>query len=391
MSPALAFIIPTYNRHADLHVTLKHLGELDTSTFDHIGSIEIIVVDNNSEDPAEVPSVLANNISARVIRLDKNHAAAARNIAAQSTVSPWIFMLDDDSSPASLEPVANAITNAHSSVAAIATTITLPGHTVAAPKYESGGLPAVPIGCSVLYRTRDFLNAQGYDPTFHYYVEEYDLAAKLIHANKCVAFEPRIRTVHRKVNSNRDFNIIIERLTRNNVWVIQRFAPEHVRAELVEHTLSRYEKIASKEGALGGYRKAVSQIDETLASQRRTPLSTQQFGSFTGQSHVVRHLRRIHAANPIRHALLCNPGKNAHNIEAALQEVGISFERFSSAHHQSLPSGVTLIPATLSPGPILSSAHELRVKNITARIELPWDPTQPLAGDVNGRAAPTAA
>ena len=46
-----------------------------------------------------------------------------------------------------------------------------------------------------------------------------------------MAFDPWFRVLHRKVTANRDMNVILSRLVRNNGWVAQRYAPEVRRKE----------------------------------------------------------------------------------------------------------------------------------------------------------------
>src|SRR6185503_611566 len=113
------------------------------------------------------------------------------------------------------------------------------------------------IGCGVAIRLRSFLAAGGYDPTFDYYAEEYDLAARFILAGYRIVHDRRFRVMHEKVTQGRDFNRIVHRLVRNNAWVAQRYAPiEHREAEINE-TISRYGRIAVKENAAAGYAAGV--------------------------------------------------------------------------------------------------------------------------------------
>ena len=386
-TPALAIVVPTHNRPDELNETVRLLASLDAEPFNALGHVELVVADNASETPVDLPGLLPNGISVRAIRLDANRAAAARNTAAESTEAPWVLMLDDDTAPLSLAPIATAIEHATPDVGAITATITLPGHSAESPRYEAGGLPAVPVGCGVLYRTSDFLDTGGYDPAFHFYVEEYDLAAKLILAGKSIAHDPAVRVVHRKTQTNRDFGAIVRRLTRNNAWVIQRYAPEHARDALLEHTLDRYGRIARTENASDGHARALEELAATLGSQPCTPMTDPQFDVFTGRAHARSHLARVHRATPIEAAALLHEGKNASDIRAALWELGIPLT------DQTDPSA-TLIPATLSPGPILNTAHAIAASNPGVRVEPAWDPRTPVApapASVQGEPARAAA
>ena len=141
-----------------------------------------------------LPGVLANGTVCRVIRLDHNAGAAARNVAveASSPETDWIVMLDDDSHPVeSVEPFAATVDRLRErpdSVAAVMADIHLP----ALGRRESGGLPEVFIGCGVAIRRGAFLAVGGYDASFGYYVEEYDLAARFLQRGWSVAFDPAV-------------------------------------------------------------------------------------------------------------------------------------------------------------------------------------------------------
>lgn len=379
-APDLAFIIPTHNRQSDLITTILKLESLDSRIQELNAGAELLIVDNASESVPDLPSRLANGIRTRVIRLDSNQGAAARNIAVQETDAPWVFMLDDDSSPLDLAPIVHAMRTACDSTAAVATTITLPGHTSESPMYESGGLPAVPVGCSVLYRRCAFLKAGGYDQAFHYYVEEYDLAAKLLRDGWRIVFDPAIRTEHRKVSANRDLSRIVQRLTRNNAWVIQRYAPAHMRNSLLTETLSRYKKIAEKEGALDGYLRAEYELEESLHEQHVTPLGDHAFDLFTGKHHVREHLNSVMQHQRVETVCLSTRGKNVRELEAVLQEYGIQVTMDMNTANR---IDAVLMPGTLSPGPILSECFNLRCAYPSNRIELPWDPSQKQITDLS--------
>ena len=208
--PAISFIIPTRDRAPVLAETLTGLSELGPLP------AELIVVDNASEAPPELPARLPNDIPVRTIRLDSNEGAAARNRAAEAARAEWLVMLDDDSHPVGAGFL-RAIADAPADVAAIGAEIFLPSGA-----REAGGLPEVFIGCAAAIRRADFLAAGGYDPAFDYYAEEYDLAAKLLLAGRRVVHDRRFRALHRKSTQGRDMGRILHRLVRNNVWALQR-------------------------------------------------------------------------------------------------------------------------------------------------------------------------
>ncbi len=218
-------------------------GDLDRAA-------EVIVVDNASEPPAAVAPWLANGIRVRSIRLSENEAAASRNIAARESDCEWLVMLDDDSHPVDSGFI-DVLAGAAPEVAAVGADIRLPDGS-----REAGGLPEVFVGCGVAIRRGPFLEVGGvggYDAAFHFYAEEYDLAARLIMAGHVIVHDGRFRVRHSKVTAGRDMDLILRRLVRNNGWVAQRYAPPGEREREMGRLLNRYGDIAIRESAAVGF------------------------------------------------------------------------------------------------------------------------------------------
>ncbi len=57
---------------------------------------EILLVDNLSHPPVEVPTHLASSLPVRILICARPGAAAARNLGAQQAQTPWILFLDSD-------------------------------------------------------------------------------------------------------------------------------------------------------------------------------------------------------------------------------------------------------------------------------------------------------
>ena len=228
--------------------------------------------------------------------------------------------------------------------------------------HEAGGLPEVPIGCGVALRRSVFLSLGGYDSSFDYYAEEYDLAARLLLAGFRVAYDRSFRVLHRKVASGRDFTAIVERLVRNNAWVEQRYAPESLRSAAVASTLARYRAIAEKEEALAGYARGLATVRETISSQARTPMPPALYDRFTGRAHAREHLRA--ALRGIDRVALVAPGKHETIVREVVRELGV---REVSSHADAHAAVI----ATLSPGPILDAASEWGAR-LSIPVITPW-------------------
>ncbi len=358
----ISYIIPTRNRPAELARTLCAIGAL--GDHDSVGGAEVLVVDNASTPPLRVPERLASGIPVRLLRRARNEGAAARNAAASAADpdSRWLVMLDDDSHPLD-RGLFDALREARPEVGALQAEITLP-----TGARESGGLPEVFIGCGVAIRREAFCKLGGYDHTFDYYAEEYDLAARLLRAGYRVAFDRRFRVEHRKVNAGRDFARILRHLVRNNAWVAQRYAPDDVRFNEIQETLARYARIAWRERVPAAYMRGLADLAFTLSRQTRQPLSAATYDRLTGLAHARAALAAANCTSPLGTCALVSPGKNAWAVARALAELGAREVR-DPAHAD------TLIVATLSPGPMLD-AFDLHASTAAPcpgkRVVLPW-------------------
>ncbi|MDX2132030.1 MAG: glycosyltransferase [Planctomycetota bacterium] len=364
----ISYVIPTRDRPERLRATLHRLTMLG----DHAaaGGAEVVIVDNDSRERLVLPRVLAGGIGVRQVLLPTNEGAAARNhgVRASDPRSAWIVMLDDDSYPLDLG-FAGVLARQGADVGAVSADIWLQepaGETFGVR--ESGGLPEVFIGCGVAIRREVFLRLGGYDPAFGYYAEEYDLAAKMLLAGLRVAFEPAFRVRHEKVSANRDMNLILERLVRNNGWVMQRYAPEHERLERLREVRRRYRAIAVKERALDGFGRGLTALRETVREQPRTPMSHDLWDRFTGLAAARAALGRAHAARPFASAALVDEGKNAWAVVRALEELGVRLAGESE-------EAAVRVVGTLSPGPMLDAIDRRRRWHAPhlPMVLAPWD------------------
>jgi len=332
--------------------TLRKLGVL------RVPHGEIIIIDNASDQPIDAPSKLSNGLPVRTIRLESNEGAAARNLGVKAAKGEWIIMLDDDSHPLDVEFM-NALCEAEDDIAAIGADIVLPSG-----ERESGGLPEVFVGCGVAIRRDAYLAVGGYDGSFGYYAEEYDLCAKLILNGWRIVHDQRFRMRHEKVTAGRDMNLILQRLVRNNAWVAQRYAPVDRRDAELNEVISRYARISVKEHAACGFARGMDELLTTLHQQPSRPMSIEQFDRFTGLSHARQTLRDSGMLWPGPPVAIVDEGKNAWTVRQALEELGVTIVNENEAE--------LLVIGTLSPGPMLD-AMERRVGGPTP-VLCPWMP-----------------
>ncbi len=206
----------------------------------------------------------------------------------------------------------------------------------------------------------------GYDPSFEYYVEEYDLCARLLQSGLSVVHDRRFRVWHEKALAGRDFNRIIRSLVRNNVRVIERYAPPSRRTEAIQRTIERYRAIAEREAALDGFAAGLADL-QVSAKVGTRPLTPEQYDRFTGLSHVRLTLGRSLQDIAGRTVALIEPGKHAWVVAQVAKELGATI--VDSPDRADLR-----VIATLSPGPMLD-AYERASGVGDQPVLVPWCPT----------------
>lgn len=345
----LSFIIPTRDRPERLARTLRALGALSARDLARAGGAEVVVADNASVPPAAAPTALDNGLPVRVLHLPRNFGAAGRNHAAEAARGEWLVMLDDDSHPVNGGFI-DALLDASPDVAAIAAEIFLPDGA-----RESGGLPEVFVGCAACVRRAAFLDAGGYDQSFHFYAEEYDLCARLLLAGARVEFDRRFCAFHEKTSAGRSMPAILRNLTRNNAWVAARYAPQSERRREIRRTVRRYGAIALRERAEIGWLLGAGEMALSLRRQPRRQMPPSIWARFTGLTHAREALRASEAAQRGQRVALIHRGKNDWAVEQALRDMDA----------QIVPDARdadALVVATLSPGPMLDALELARAR-----------------------------
>ncbi len=354
----ISYIIPTRDRPEDLKRTLARIGSLPEHEPGGVQPAEVVVVDNASRHIPIVPARLNNGVPVRLVLLDRNLGAASRNRGVQHAdrSSRWIVMLDDDSHPVDGAFV-HALPNAADDIGVVTADIYLPMQ----DRREDGGLPEVCIGCGCAIRREVFDMLGGYDRSFEYYVEEYDLCARIIAAGYRVQFEPTFRIDHYKSAGGRNMNRIVARLVRNGCWVMQRYAPEADRRTQLRLVRQRCRLISELEGARDGYRAGLDELRHSLLKQHRKPHDRVSFDRFTGLWHARAAIQRAHDAEPLQSVCVVARGKNAWVVDRALEEIGV---RVTSAAEAD-----ALVIGTMSPGPMLDAAKKFDGQG---RVIVPW-------------------
>ncbi len=339
----ISFVIPTRNRSHELCYTLEQLQRLHLDELG--GASELVIVDNGSDIPMDMPRSLENGLAISQVMLGENHGAGARNVGAEHARGEWIIMLDDDSNLRSGR-IGQYLSQVDPKIGAVGGEIFLPDGS-----HEAGGLPEVVVGCGCAIRRDAFLEVGGYDANFGYYAEEYDLCAKLIARGYQICHTRAFVFEHRKSSSGRDMNAILYRLVRNNGWVIQRYAPDALLADALAEMKSRYEQIAIKEQAAAGYRHGLEELGQTIGDQKRDPLDADAWDRFVGKAAMRSMLEpRLHQ-HALGNVMLVGPmrGKGLEHIQALIGDCGVRIVEVGGN-----VEGLQVI-GTLSPGPMLDA------------------------------------
>ena len=203
-SPRTSFVIATRDRADELSNTLTRL--LDTT------ECPIIVVDNDSHDHTrEVAAALSRGSRVRLIPLNRNRGAVARNIGVAACQTPYVAFCDDDSWwQTDATRIAAAEFDRHPQLALLAArTVVEPGgrtdsfsHQLAeSPLGQIPDLPGPSVlgfqSCSAMVRKTAFESVRGFSPVLHFRGEEQLLAVDLAMAGWQLCYCSRMVAVHR--------------------------------------------------------------------------------------------------------------------------------------------------------------------------------------------------
>jgi GT2 family glycosyltransferase len=223
MTERITVVILTYHRAAELRRTLLHILALRARP-------SVVVVDNGAGEgtramlAAEFPAV-------RLIAMERNLGAAARNAGVLAAATPYIAFCDDDTwwAEGSLD-AAVALLDAHPALAVLCARVLVGQReaedptcaAMAASPLPRGGLPGPALlgflaGASVVRRSA-FLDAGGYEPRFLIGGEEALLSLDLWARGWQISYAPQL-TVHHYPSAQRDSALRRRLLRRNALWL----------------------------------------------------------------------------------------------------------------------------------------------------------------------------
>jgi len=205
--PKVSVIIPVYN-------TEKYLGEcLDSVLKQTLSDIEIICIDDGSTDNSlKILNKYAKKDKRIKIITQKNSGVInARNNAIAQAVSEYIYPLDSDDiiSPDCLEKLYNAIQSGKADV--ITSRVMQFGRTdgefvLQNPTKKNMAFNNCLVNAA-LFKKSDFEKTGGYDHTFDYGLEDYDLWLNMLfNHNKKIYRVPEILFYYRLKNEDESRN-----------------------------------------------------------------------------------------------------------------------------------------------------------------------------------------
>ena len=224
MRPAIGIVIVTRDRAEDLLVTLARLAALPEA-------VEVVVVDNGSSDGTGA-RVRAAFGSVRVIELEANLGAAARNVGVEALRTPVVAFNDDDShwAPGALAR-ATAYFEARPRLGLLAARVLVGdderldptcAEMAASPLRTLPGAPGPAVlgfvACGAVVRREAFLAAGGFEARLGVGGEETLLAVDLASAGWELAYVDEVVTHHHPADGGEERPGRRVREVRNALW-----------------------------------------------------------------------------------------------------------------------------------------------------------------------------
>lgn len=220
----VSVIVITYNRKDDLKVCLDSLKDQQFSSY------EVIVVDNNSTD-GTASMVREEYDWIQYIQLEENIGIAARNRAVEEASGDILVTLDDDSELPTenvLSRIADVFRRDNDLGAAGFRIIDEDGKEEEWFEWPKVGNERIGyksptfVTCGAAMRPEVFERTEGFWAPYFVYVEERDIATRIIASGAEIRYFPSISIIHHRSGTNREKGKFIYYVTRNTLWYIWR-------------------------------------------------------------------------------------------------------------------------------------------------------------------------
>ncbi len=220
----VSVVILTRNRENLLKDCLESVEMQD---FPHV---EIVVVDNDSSD--NTASMVKGNFPAvNYFKMRENIGVAARNRGVEVATGELIVMLDDDSKLMRSNTVTRIVEKFRANPGMGAAGFRIVDSNYQAEEWfvwprcgtERRGYKSPSfLTCGAAIRPEMFERTGGFWEPYFIYVEERDLATRIINSGAEIRYFPDITILHRRDNRNRETSRLFYYLTRNSLWYFWR-------------------------------------------------------------------------------------------------------------------------------------------------------------------------
>lgn len=229
----LSIIFLNFNRLAETKQTLEALRTMIV----HLDGVEIIAVDNGSDDGTA--EYLSRQEDITVVLLDDNQGIAGYNSGFKKARGEYLLVLDDDSCPENEKTLLRliAVLDTNPLIGIVACSIRSvdgsPQWSWHLPKNSQFGPSPFFIGCGFAVRRDVFEQVNWYPGEFFLYQNEIDVAFKVRLNHFQIYYDPESIVVHRGEPSQRPGWRRIYYPTRNTIWLIRTYYPQPMAAYMI--------------------------------------------------------------------------------------------------------------------------------------------------------------
>ncbi len=220
----VSVVILTRNRKELLKSCLQSVVAQDFS------GLQVVVVDNAGSDGT--PTMIKEKFpDVNYIKLKENVGVAGRNRGVEAANGELIITLDDDSRLLRTNTVTRIVEKFRENKNLGAAGFRIVGadrneyNWFRWPKLGScraGYLSPTFLTCGAAIRPEMFERTGGFWKPYFIYVEERDLATRIINSGAAVRYFPDITILHRRENRNRETGRLFYYVTRNSFWYFWR-------------------------------------------------------------------------------------------------------------------------------------------------------------------------
>jgi hypothetical protein len=192
--PLVSVVVLSFNRKDDLNHSLQNVFNQDYQ------NIEVIVVDNHSED-GSVDMIKKKYPQITLIPLPENIGVAGWNEGAKAAQGEYLLLLDDDSFPAP-ETLTRSLPQC-TDTTIVALDIRTPDGEYYAPYFQQQQPPLTFIGCGVIIPRNLFLALRGFEPLLFLYGHEVEFTMRALQSGTKIHYIPNAIVYHLTSQKNR--------------------------------------------------------------------------------------------------------------------------------------------------------------------------------------------